>query len=152
RTVEMPVEAASSYCITDQRVMDLARCGISVERVYGSPQDIEWAAEGGHIYLLQARPITRITQQLQIRPDHDASKSPRLPRIRCLERWKSHFGDHFPDPLTPMDLSVIVETALEGIGAALRQVGLNLPVAENLIRWTPDGAVQLCPQPPRPGP
>ncbi len=31
-----------------------------VQRHYGAPQDVEFAIEGGELYLLQARPITRI--------------------------------------------------------------------------------------------
>jgi phosphohistidine swiveling domain-containing protein len=32
-----------------------------IQRYYGAPQDIEFAVEGGTVYVLQARPITRIT-------------------------------------------------------------------------------------------
>lgn len=39
------------------RIEQLAR---AVQRHYGAPQDIEFAVEGGTLYLLQARPITRI--------------------------------------------------------------------------------------------
>ena len=39
------------------KVADIAR---RVEAHYRCPQDIEWAISGGHIYLLQARPITAL--------------------------------------------------------------------------------------------
>ena len=36
----------------------LARIGDDLEQRLGGPQDIEWAVEGGEIYVLQARPVT----------------------------------------------------------------------------------------------
>ena len=39
------------------RVADLARLAA---RAFGRPQDIEWAIEGGRLYLLQSRPITTL--------------------------------------------------------------------------------------------
>ena len=38
----------------------LARLGLAVESHYGAPQDMEFAIEGGSIYLVQARPITTL--------------------------------------------------------------------------------------------
>jgi pyruvate,water dikinase len=37
---------------------ELARIGEDLEQRLGGPQDIEWALEGGEIYVLQARPVT----------------------------------------------------------------------------------------------
>jgi phosphoenolpyruvate synthase/pyruvate phosphate dikinase len=36
----------------------LARIGADLEQRLGSPQDIEWAVQGGEIFVLQARPVT----------------------------------------------------------------------------------------------
>jgi pyruvate,water dikinase len=36
----------------------LARLGDDLEQRLGGPQDIEWALEGGELYVLQARPVT----------------------------------------------------------------------------------------------
>ena len=36
----------------------LARIGDDLEQRLGGPQDIEWALEGGEIFVLQARPVT----------------------------------------------------------------------------------------------
>jgi pyruvate,water dikinase len=46
--------------LTDADVMLLARLGLDVERHYGTPQDIEWAEQNGHWYLVQTRPITTL--------------------------------------------------------------------------------------------
>jgi pyruvate, water dikinase len=46
--------------ISDGEAIELARLGKTIERHYGSPQDVEWAidADSGEILVLQARPET----------------------------------------------------------------------------------------------
>jgi pyruvate,water dikinase len=42
----------------EEQLRELARLGADLEERLGRPQDIEWAVEGGAIYVLQARPVT----------------------------------------------------------------------------------------------
>ena len=42
----------------EEHLRELARIGDDLEQRLGRPQDIEWALEGGEIYVLQARPVT----------------------------------------------------------------------------------------------
>jgi pyruvate, water dikinase len=42
----------------EEHLRELARLGDDLEQRLGGPQDIEWAVEGGEIYVLQARPVT----------------------------------------------------------------------------------------------
>jgi pyruvate,water dikinase len=46
--------------ISDAEAVELARLGKTIERHYGSPQDVEWAidADTGSLLVLQARPET----------------------------------------------------------------------------------------------
>jgi pyruvate,water dikinase len=44
--------------IGEEYLRELARLGDDLEQRLGGPQDIEWALEGGEIYVLQARPVT----------------------------------------------------------------------------------------------
>jgi pyruvate, water dikinase len=44
--------------LTEEQLRELARIGDDLEQRLGGPQDIEWALEGGEIYVLQARPVT----------------------------------------------------------------------------------------------
>jgi pyruvate,water dikinase len=55
-----PVDEAKQTvaCLSDAEITALAQIGKAIERHYGVPQDIEWAIEGGEIYLLQSRPET----------------------------------------------------------------------------------------------
>ncbi|HEY5910820.1 MAG TPA: PEP/pyruvate-binding domain-containing protein [Verrucomicrobiae bacterium] len=51
-----------SPVLEDELARRLAELGLRVERFLGGPADIEWAVCCGEIHLLQARPITGITQ------------------------------------------------------------------------------------------
>jgi len=56
--VALPRDRAEQRVITEAEVAAVARLATQVERVFGCPQDIEFAIASGRIYLLQARPIT----------------------------------------------------------------------------------------------
>jgi len=43
-----------------QDLVALADLGRALEERFGCPQDIEWAIEGGKLYLLQSRPVTTL--------------------------------------------------------------------------------------------
>jgi pyruvate,water dikinase len=43
---------------SDELLVELARIGDDLEQRVGVPQDIEWAVEGGELFVLQARPVT----------------------------------------------------------------------------------------------
>ncbi|MGO9831206.1 MAG: phosphoenolpyruvate synthase [Myxococcaceae bacterium] len=51
---------ASRRVLADAEVLELAKLALTVEAHYGSPQDIEWAEEGGKWFLVQTRPITTL--------------------------------------------------------------------------------------------
>ncbi|MFC9692660.1 PEP-utilizing enzyme [Kribbella sp. NPDC056951] len=55
-----PVSPAdrTRYCLTDTQLRDLWHLGQAVEHHLGAPQDLEFAFERNHLWLLQARPIT----------------------------------------------------------------------------------------------
>jgi phosphoenolpyruvate synthase/pyruvate phosphate dikinase len=42
----------------EEQLRELARIGDDLEQRLGGPQDIEWALEGGELFVLQARPVT----------------------------------------------------------------------------------------------
>lgn len=50
---------ASQPCLTDDQLLALREVGRKIERLYGKPQDIEWALDQqGNVLLLQSRPET----------------------------------------------------------------------------------------------
>ncbi|WP_299018459.1 phosphoenolpyruvate synthase [uncultured Photobacterium sp.] len=50
----------SSFVLTNDEILDLARLAVIIERHYGSPMDMEWAKDSRNqqMYLVQARPET----------------------------------------------------------------------------------------------
>src|SRR5262245_54891629 len=59
-TVTLAEDAASRQALPDRAVIELSALGQRVARLFGVPQDIEWAWAGGKLFLLQSRPITSL--------------------------------------------------------------------------------------------
>ncbi|WP_067479362.1 PEP/pyruvate-binding domain-containing protein [Actinomadura hibisca] len=57
-TSEVPAPARAQPTLDDPTAAQLAALGGQAAAVLGGPQDIEWALSDGHLWLLQARPIT----------------------------------------------------------------------------------------------
>ncbi len=60
KVVEVPEAERNRPSLTRGKVELVAKMGIQLHQRMGAPQDIEWAAEGDRIFLLQSRPITTI--------------------------------------------------------------------------------------------
>ncbi|MBI5358270.1 phosphoenolpyruvate synthase [Candidatus Amesbacteria bacterium] len=63
---KVPVKKQELQKISDKHVLHLAEIGKKIHAHYFFPQDIEWALEGGKIYITQARPITTLDPRSQI--------------------------------------------------------------------------------------
>jgi len=50
----------TAVTLNEEERDELLRLALDVEEYFGSPQDIEWAYEGGRFYLVQTRPITAL--------------------------------------------------------------------------------------------
>jgi pyruvate,water dikinase len=55
---ELSEEEGGAATLDEARLAELARIGADLEARLGVPQDIEWALQGGELYVLQARPVT----------------------------------------------------------------------------------------------
>jgi pyruvate,water dikinase len=61
RVAPVPVELSrrDALSLSDEELLDLVRLGKQIERLQGTPQDVEWAIDGeGRLFLLQVRPET----------------------------------------------------------------------------------------------
>ncbi len=93
---------------TLENLCDLAR---RIERLFGLPQDIEWAQRDGKVFLLQSRPITT-----------------KAPARTWEERqvWTNvNTGEVMPDVMTPMTWS-IMQSLLGVVGSIFRLVGADV--------------------------
>ena len=63
----LPVEKAlvEVPSLNPENLKNLFELGKKIHQDYRRPQDIEWAIEGGKVWLLQTRPVTTIDQDLQ---------------------------------------------------------------------------------------
>jgi pyruvate,water dikinase len=59
-SVPLPPEKSGEPVLTDTQAAEVAELARTTARHFGLPQDIEWAIEGGKLYLLQSRPITSV--------------------------------------------------------------------------------------------
>jgi len=61
KIVLTPEEQASAK-ITDEEIISLAKMGKKLEDHYAFPQDVEWARQGGELFIVQTRPVTTIKE------------------------------------------------------------------------------------------
>lgn len=59
-TKQEPNENPSGSSLTDEQIKEIVQKVQEIVKIYGKPQDIEWAYEKGVLYILQARPITTL--------------------------------------------------------------------------------------------
>lgn len=92
---------------TKREVLKVAELARRAERLFGCPQDIEWAISGGKIYLLQARPITALGTAAQ-----EAS----LPiPIEIPDGYWEREASHCPKPLSPFMSSLYLPAVNEAM-------------------------------------
>jgi pyruvate,water dikinase len=60
RAVEVPEPEASRPAVADEQILAIADLARRASQHFGRPQDVEWAINGGTLYLLQSRPITTL--------------------------------------------------------------------------------------------
>ncbi|UBU16308.1 PEP/pyruvate-binding domain-containing protein [Nonomuraea gerenzanensis] len=73
---DVPAGSRDRPAIDDATALRLAGLGEEVAALLGGPQDIEWAIAGGHVWLLQARPITVAPPP----PSHTSATAAALPQ------------------------------------------------------------------------
>ncbi len=61
--VELPAHERGRRVLDDAEILVLAELALRIEHHYGSPQDVEWAANGGAFFIVQSRPITTLDRK-----------------------------------------------------------------------------------------
>ncbi|MDR3602316.1 MAG: PEP/pyruvate-binding domain-containing protein [Desulfosporosinus sp.] len=56
----VPADRRALPVLTSAQAAELTRLGVKIEKLYGQPMDIEWVLHGGHLFIVQARPITTL--------------------------------------------------------------------------------------------
>ncbi len=79
-----------------------------VEDYYGKPMDVEWGIHGKEIYILQARAITTLQEDMD--PEEERLIQSYLDRCRITKYQRSSMGfmlEKMPFPYVPMDYDLI---------------------------------------------
>jgi pyruvate,water dikinase len=80
--IDLTPDEATRRVLSDDEAVALARLALRIEEHYGCPQDMEWAAEDGKLFLVQSRPITTLDGPT-VAPDA-AGGAPSGPRRRLV--------------------------------------------------------------------
>lgn len=93
-------------------IKKLFRQAVRIEKKFGGPQDIEWAAAGKKLFFLQTRPITTARA---------------AGRIEDRQIWtNANAGEVLPDVVTPMTWTVVVPFVNCIFNAFLAIIGAEL--------------------------
>jgi phosphohistidine swiveling domain-containing protein len=116
-------------CLSPELLGALVDLGRRVEDHFDGPRDVEWAAENGTVYLLQARPVTALP--------HAAKKSTRRRRAqkdRARIVWSNlNVGEALPGVATPLTWSVLSEFSDRGFRRAFGSLGCSVPKDAELV-------------------
>ena len=114
-TEEGPVEAERrrARVLDDRQAAELAKLGAAIEEHYGAPQDIEWCLADGRFFIVQARPITALPEE--VRWESPVLGAKWLKDVQAAE-WAS-------EPLSPLGATTTFATM---IAARQRQLPLQL--------------------------
>ncbi|GGO66549.1 PEP/pyruvate-binding domain-containing protein [Nonomuraea cavernae] len=99
-TTERPVPAdlREAPVLDEAEAVRLAVIGSRVQELYGTPMDVEWARRAGEFHILQARPVTGLTEQVE--EWNDSLKGDYL--------WTGgNLGEAIPDVMTPVTWSFV---------------------------------------------
>ena len=107
-TTERPLgpERAAQPTLDDTQLARLAEIGLSIERHFDGPQDIEWAYADDHFWVLQARPITSLPPA----PLIDVRWEPPFPGSAW---WRRQVVENLPEPLSPLFDELYLREGLE---------------------------------------
>ncbi|GAA5165576.1 hypothetical protein GCM10023321_55740 [Pseudonocardia eucalypti] len=126
-TAEVPVpeELRREPVLNRAETATLTELGERIEKLYGTPMDVEWTRRGGEFFVVQARPITTLRTPPVKLPDHDSTDGGYLVWNDSLAGdylWTStNIGEAVPDVVTPCGwsaLKIFLDGSLPIDGAA----------------------------------
>lgn len=94
------IEHRGDDLLSNKQLFELVEAGKKIEKIFGSPQDIEWAIEGGKIFILQSRPVVV----------HACA-----PRRKGTVWCNANVRETIPDPMSPMGWSIFDEVFFPAI-------------------------------------
>lgn len=105
--------------LDNARLLTIVDRALAVQDAFSTPQDIEWAVEEGHLYLLQARDITTIEKPVAAN-SMDTPIDPDYPIYTS-----ANIGEVLPGAITPVTWSTLGEVLQKGFVEAERYYGIH---------------------------
>jgi pyruvate,water dikinase len=100
REEPVPTERRTQAVLEPAQLSELVQLGRQIEAEYNQPMDVEWALHDGHVFILQARPITSAAPPIALEVWNDSLKGDYL--------WTSaNLGEAVPDVMTPCTWSLV---------------------------------------------
>ncbi|MBN2472947.1 MAG: phosphoenolpyruvate synthase [Anaerolineae bacterium] len=124
-TLEQPVpdELRRAPVLDDSTAAELVRLGVQIEELFSVPMDIEWALADGHIFIVQARPITALPE-----PEAPQTIDWKPPRPKS-QYMRGSIVDLLPDPVSPLFATLAIPTISQiGVKEVLRPLTRSEPV------------------------
>lgn len=101
REEPVPVDKRSISVLTAEQAKELAQLGVRIEEFYGQPMDIEWALQDGRFFIVQARPITTLS-------DTPTAAEVWNDSLASDVLWTNgNLGEAVPDVMTPCTWSLV---------------------------------------------
>ncbi len=117
----VPDEARREPALRDPDLINLAALTKKVERMIGTPVDIEWVIDRAGFWLLQVRLISTVTAAYDIAPE-------------VCEWSRANFKETLPELPSPLGLSFLEEFMEDNILRHYRRLGCVVPPAVSSVR------------------
>lgn len=112
----VPEPKRQTPVLDNRQAAELAQIGMQIEKLYGAPMDIEWTLADGKFAIVQARPITALSEP----PIEWKRPNPKGTYMR------GSIVDLMPDPVSPLFASM----GLPGVIAGVMRIGRTLTRSE----------------------
>eukprot|EP01080_Neovahlkampfia_damariscottae_P005565 gene5565-9383_t len=112
--IEIKEEKQKIFALEDKEIIELAKIGADIQKMYGSVQDIEWGSQNGKFFILQSRAVTSLFPLVSI-PVTSLKKSLESPNSTPYvdKYFRVYFSmNHaqmFQDPFRPLGMSLFTE-------------------------------------------
>ncbi|HBV88654.1 MAG TPA: hypothetical protein DEF42_18900 [Desulfosporosinus sp.] len=141
--IDVPMALRERFSLSAEQLKELGKLVCRVEEHYNTPMDIEWAFFQGKLYLLQARPVTTLKQDISIKDSLVSGKLSRLQQFMIDD-----ILEHYPEAPTPLDYSVVT-ISYQSLLDSVADLG-NVSQATEIMTLSEDGDLRLNPPKIRP--
>lgn len=89
-------DVGKEQVLNQQEILNLTEIILTIENHYGFPCDIEWAYEGGKFYIVQSRPITTLSSEVEIQKTDEVVSGIETDNYQHFGMWKCNpFAEYF---------------------------------------------------------